>query len=71
MLYGMAWWTCMVYSMAWQALHGKHHMVFGYGLPGKAWGLAQYMVRPDGHDMVYGMAWRARNGVWYGLVGSA
>ena len=23
------------------------------------------------HSIVYDMAWRARNGVWYGLVGTA
>ena len=45
-------------------------MVYGYGLAGKALGLAFYMVWPGMHGMVYGMAWWGRNDVWYGLVGA-
>ena len=29
------------------------------------------MIWPDGHGMVYGLAWRARTCVWYSLVGAA
>ena len=38
----------MVYGMDWRAWHG-----ICYGLAGMTW----YMVWPDGHEMVYGMAW--------------
>ena len=31
--------------------------------------MAWYVVWPDGHDMVYGLALRALHGIWYGLVG--
>ena len=26
------------------------------------------MIWPGGHDKVYGMAWRASHGIWYGLA---
>ena len=35
------------------------------GLSGMAW----YMVWPDGHGIVYVMAWWAWHGMWYSLAG--
>ena len=29
--------------------------------------MALFVVWPDGHGMVYGMAWRAWHSIWYGL----
>ena len=31
--------------------------------------MALYMVRPDGHGVLYVLAWRAWHGMWYGLTG--
>ena len=43
-------------------------MFYGYSLTGKTWALAYYIVWPGRRGTVYVMAWRAKNGVWYGLV---
>ena len=58
-LAGIAW-----YIMAWQASRS-----IWYGLAGEALGLALYMVWPDGHSMIYDMAWRPWQGIRYGLAG--
>ena len=78
LLYGMAWRTRMVYSMDWQALHGKHHMymIMAYQARHGAWhsiwyrlvGMEWCMVWPSGQEMVNGTAWWARHDLWYGLA---
>ena len=61
MEYGLARYS-VVYGVAWpgNAWHGIR-----YGIVGKAW----YMVRPDGHHMVYGMALWIWRGIRHGLAG--
>ena len=67
MVFGMAWegmawyivlpvWTWHDICMALRVLHGICYgmMVIWYGLAD----MAQYMVWPSWHDMVYGMAWQ-------------
>ena len=33
--------------------------------------MAWYMVWPEGHCRIYGMAWMACHGIWYGMAGMA
>ena len=73
MIYGLAWlaWqgicydlagNSMVYGMIWRQWHG-----IWYGLAGKAC----YMVWPEGHGMIFIMAWWAWHGMalltWHGI----
>ena len=66
MVYGMAWRACMIYDMAVWAWHGIWLSLAGIAFGIRYWledmelaGMAWYMTWSGGHNMVYGMAWRA------------